>query len=88
MEESAPLHGDDCQKAVTAVYRYLDGYMEATETVAITRHLHRCRGCADVVEFERLFLTRVRQACRCDEVPADLMEKLQALLRRNAGESA
>ena len=76
-------HGPgDCEKAVHAVYEYLDGEMEATERVLVTEHLRRCRGCADAVEFERVFLTKIRKACP-EEPPPTLIEKVRALLHES-----
>lgn len=71
---------DDCDKAVRAVYRYLDQQVDMTEEVGITEHLRRCRGCSDAVEFERSFLLRIRSACP-EEPPAHLLENVRRLLR-------
>ena len=74
-------HKGDCEQAIRAVYEYLDNEIEVTEQVTITQHLRRCRGCADAVEFERLFLARIRQACP-ESPPPQLIEKVRALLRQ------
>ena len=74
---------DDCQEAVHAVYRYLDGEIEQAEEVRITQHLRRCRGCSDAVEFERTFLVRIRTACP-EEPPPALVERIKELLQRAA----
>jgi len=74
-------HHDECQEAVHAVYRYLDGEVEHTEELRITQHLRRCRGCSDAIDFERTFLLRIRTACP-EEPPPALIERIKELLRR------
>ena len=76
-------HTDACQEAVHAVYSYIDGQVEQTEEIRITRHLADCRGCADAIEFERTFLLRIRTACP-EEPPPELVERIRGLLRRAA----
>jgi anti-sigma factor (TIGR02949 family) len=74
---------DDCKKAARAVYDYLDGQMGWWRAVGVRRHLHRCRGCADAVEFERAFLLRIRTACpeqSCPELEAKVRELLRHLV--------
>ena len=71
---------DDCQKAVRVVYQYLDGEL-GSERVDVEAHLRRCRGCSSAVEFERVFLLRVRAACPERHTPDGLLDKIRELLR-------
>jgi anti-sigma factor (TIGR02949 family) len=77
--------GDDCDKAVHALYNYLDGEMGLRQKRHLMGHLRRCRGCSDAADFERTLLSRIRQACP-QEPPPELVERLRRLLQQAGDE--
>jgi mycothiol system anti-sigma-R factor len=69
---------DDCQKVLEQVELYLDGELEAAVRLEIHHHLEKCGPCLGHSEFQRRLKELLRATCGCDEVPADLLERIRA----------
>jgi mycothiol system anti-sigma-R factor len=69
----------ECRRILEQVELYLDGELEAVARVEIERHLHACSPCMDHSEFQRHLRALLRSTCGCDEVPQQLLERIQAM---------
>jgi mycothiol system anti-sigma-R factor len=65
----------DCSSVVKELYTFLDGELTETRRVLITRHLHRCVDCHEVVDFHAELKMVISQKCR-DRVPEHLRERI------------
>lgn len=59
---------------------YLDGELVGFERVEIERHLGECSPCSGHSEFQRRLKEMLRAKCGCDEVPAELLERVRSTL--------
>jgi len=77
----------NCDKVVDEVYMFLDGELTGVRRSKIEWHLRKCPPCADSFHFEERLLLLVKRSCRDDdEVPAELFNRLQALIQRETTE--
>lgn len=75
---------DDCQKVLEQVELYLDGELDGSLRAEIDRHLELCGPCMDHSEFQRHLKELLRAKCGCDQVPADLFERIRTALTEPA----
>lgn len=68
-----------CSDAVRQLWEYLDGTVEGAELERLEEHLARCRRCCAELEFAEELRGFLRQSAE-DEVPPDVMERLNATL--------
>jgi mycothiol system anti-sigma-R factor len=69
-----------CQEAINQLWEYLDGTLDEEDRQAIDEHLSRCRRCCGDLEFAEE-LRRFLAASGREEVPADVIKRLNATLR-------
>ena len=70
-----------CADAVRQLWEYLDGTIGASDRAAIEAHLALCRRCCGELEFaEELRGLLARSGS--DEIPGDVMSRLNETLRR------
>jgi len=69
---------DDCRKVLEQVELYLDGELDAAVRLEIHHHLEKCGPCMDHSEFQRRLKELLRAKCGCDQVPADLLERIRS----------
>ena len=69
---------DDCRKILEQVELYLDGELDPALRDQIHAHLEACGPCMDHSDFQRHLKELLRSRCGCDEVPADLLERIRA----------
>jgi mycothiol system anti-sigma-R factor len=70
----------DCEHALRQIELYLDGELVGLERVEIEHHLGECTPCSGHSEFQRKLKEMLRDKCGCDEVPAELVERIRVLL--------
>jgi mycothiol system anti-sigma-R factor len=68
-----------CKEAVRQLWEYLDGTVAGSQLEALEEHLDRCRRCCAELEFAEE-LRRFLRESGDEEVPADVMERLNATL--------
>ncbi len=77
----------NCDKVVNEVYTFLDGELTGVRRSMIEYHLRKCSPCTDSFHFEERLLLLVKRSCSDgEEVPAELFDRLQALIRQEATE--
>ena len=77
----------NCDKAVDEVYSFLDGELTGVRRSKIEWHLRKCDPCSDAFQFEERLLLLVKRSCSDDEeVPAELFDRLKALIHQEATE--
>lgn len=73
----------NCTETIEHLYSYLDGETSRLQRWRMKRHLRRCPPCEDGFVFEERLKVRVREGCR-EEIPRELVERLQTFLRGHA----
>jgi mycothiol system anti-sigma-R factor len=71
----------DCRQVLTQIELYLDGELDASLHAEVHEHLGTCGNCTDRWEFQRRLKDMLRAKCGCDEVPADLLHRVHAMLQ-------
>lgn len=68
----------DCNDTLRELEAFLDSELSEETHVAIRAHLEGCPDCHQAFDFHAELKIVVAQKCRTDEMPAGLLEKLQA----------
>jgi len=74
-----------CNDAVRQLWEYLDGTVEGADLESLEEHLSRCRRCCAELEFAEE-LRGFLHAAADDEVPEDVMTRLNATLKELGGQ--
>jgi len=69
-----------CQEAVRHLYPFLDRALGAKKSLAVRRHLARCRGCCTKFEFERALKALLQEKAGKSAVPPSLRQRVASLL--------
>ena len=80
------MSGHECDDALTNLYQYLDGEIEASTSEVIRAHLEDCSGCLKSFDFEARLQIVVRERL-AEEVPAEFLERLRDAIAREAASS-
>ncbi len=72
-----------CDHAIEYVYHYLDQELTWGRRTRIRWHLRRCHECCNAFEFETKLKMLIRDRGK-DEPPAELFDRLRALIREEA----
>jgi mycothiol system anti-sigma-R factor len=75
----------DCEHALRQIELYLDGELVGFERVEVERHLGECSPCSGHSEFQRRLKELLRDKCGCDEVPAQLVERIRLIVDQSHG---
>lgn len=70
----------ECEHVLRQIELYLDGELVGLDRVEIERHLGECSPCHGHSEFQRRLKELLRDKCGCNEVPAELTERIRVLL--------
>ena len=76
------MSGTDCERVLKQIELYLDGELVGVERVEIERHLGECSPCSGHSEFQRRLKEMLRAKCGCNDVPAELLERVRAMVSR------
>ena len=71
----------NCQQVLQRLWQYLDGELGKADSGQIARHLEECRRCFSRTQFERHLRAMVCRSCESEEVPQDLKERVDKLIR-------
>jgi anti-sigma factor (TIGR02949 family) len=83
---AAQMSEQDCDDAISQLYLYLDGELDADVIARIEEHLQRCSPCLEAYDFEAE-LRRVISAKCNEDVPGETRSRILGLLDRlDAGE--
>lgn len=69
-----------CEESLQKLW-YLGRELDDTSASELARHLAECRRCFSLAEFERRLREVIRRSCHCEEVPPNLRECLNEILR-------
>jgi mycothiol system anti-sigma-R factor len=72
----------ECTEVLRRLELYLDGELEDVLCVEIEEHLVSCDPCTHHSDFQRRLKEILRAKCGCDEVPANVLERLRVVLER------
>jgi mycothiol system anti-sigma-R factor len=70
----------ECERVLRQIELFLDGELVGIERVEIERHLGTCSPCHGHSEFQRRLKELLRAKCGCNEMPAELLERIRTLV--------
>ena len=76
-----PDCGPECQETLRELERFLDGELEPGMRAMVDKHLSGCDPCTQRTEFRIHLKAMISSSCRRDEVPAELLARVQSLLQ-------
>lgn len=71
----------ECEEAITQLYAYLDGELEADVIVRVETHLRRCSPCLEAYDFESELRKVIAAKCQ-DQLPQDAKQRILEVLDR------
>jgi mycothiol system anti-sigma-R factor len=71
----------DCNETIRELDAFLDGELSDRTRAAIHEHLGGCTDCLQAFEFHVELQQAIRRKCTNDEMPAGLMERIEACLQ-------
>jgi anti-sigma factor (TIGR02949 family) len=74
-------HDLDCDDAISQLYSYLDGELDAGVVAELEAHLQRCSPCLEAYDFEAELRKVIVARCQ-EDVPGDLRNRILAVLDR------
>ncbi len=74
------MSSTECEHVLRQIELYLDGELVGVERVEIERHLGACSPCHGHSEFQRRLKELLRAKCGCNEMPAELLERIRTLV--------
>lgn len=69
-----------CEEALSRVYEYLDGELDAGQHDAVRRHIQKCLRCYPHFDFERIFLDYVHELGAVEESRPGLEDRIREML--------
>jgi anti-sigma factor (TIGR02949 family) len=75
-KEEAGCSGDECAKALSRLYEFLDSELEAADADEIREHLAACEPCMDAFDAEAAMKKLIRSRCGGDAAPEQLRAKV------------
>jgi mycothiol system anti-sigma-R factor len=72
-----------CRETLREIARYVDGECLQELRVQVEDHLEDCSDCHDHVEFRRHLKQLVAKKCGGEQLPGDLVDRLQRALRES-----
>lgn len=80
--DSAGSEMISCEEAISVLYEYLDGELDAAPSERVRAHFDACARCYPHLRMEESFRSAVRRASGTKSVPPGLRERLLDLLPR------
>ncbi|MGH2740537.1 MAG: zf-HC2 domain-containing protein [Actinomycetota bacterium] len=74
------MSGIDCERALRALERYLDGEAPATEAALVAEHLADCVPCAGRQDFLQNLRRVIREKCGTADLPPELESRIRGVL--------
>ncbi len=72
----------NCRDVHRYVHAFIDGELEAQQTLEVDRHLEACADCAHAVEFERWFKGELRRSVGSVLAPPALADRVRGAMAR------
>ena len=69
----------DCGAVVEELYTFLDGELTESRRVQISRHMHGCVDCHEVIEFHAELKLAIAEKCR-EQVPEEMRMRIAQTL--------
>lgn len=70
----------NCRETLRDLYPFIDGELPDDVLAHMRSHLEACTDCLEAFEFEAELKAAIRRKCSNDELPAGLVERLEACL--------
>ncbi len=67
----------DCEQTLRELQTYLDRELSDEVLLSVNAHLHQCTDCLQAFDFHAELRLVVRQKCSADELPADLVARIE-----------
>lgn len=77
--EAGECAGDECAKALSRLYEFLDSELEAADADDIRRHLAACEPCMDAFDAEEAMKKLIKRGCAGEVAPEQLRAKVLAM---------
>ena len=74
-----------CEEALEALFEYLDGELDPSDTARIEEHLEICKACYPRAQFERSFLEALDRAKQSQAAPEAVQARLLEALNQESG---
>jgi anti-sigma factor (TIGR02949 family) len=71
----------DCDDAITQLYGYLDGELDAELVARVEAHLERCSPCLEAFDFEAELRRVISSRCS-EDVPGEVRLRILSVLDR------
>ncbi|SDR86268.1 mycothiol system anti-sigma-R factor [Microlunatus soli] len=71
--------GDDCEKALSRLYEFLDSELDASDADEIRHHLAACEPCLDAFDAEEAMKKLIKRGCGDEPAPEQLRAKVMAV---------
>jgi len=71
---------DDCDDALSELDVFLDGELSEAARKSVDAHLGSCSDCLGAFDFHAELRTVIAAKCRTDEIPADLIARIERCL--------
>jgi mycothiol system anti-sigma-R factor len=68
----------DCNETLHELFTFLDGELPDGARHEVVVHLETCPDCLQAFDFHAELKTTIARKCRTDEMPAGLLDKIQA----------
>lgn len=75
-----------CQQVTDLIVDYVTGELDATTRSVLDKHLHNCRDCVAFLNTYQETI-RVTRAVRYEDVPAELLDRVQQFLNSKLKET-
>jgi anti-sigma factor (TIGR02949 family) len=79
-------HELDCDDAISQLYTYLDGELDAETAAHLEAHLRQCSPCLEAYDFEAELRKVIAARCR-EDMPGEIRSRLLSVIDRLAAES-
>lgn len=74
----------DCNDTIRELEAFLDGELAHDTRESIHAHLNGCLDCLQAFDFHAELRTVISKKCRTDEMPAGLMDRIEACFGEDA----
>ena len=81
IEDAGTMTDHECDEAISELYRFLDGELDAESIAHVENHLRKCSPCLEAYDFEAE-LRQMIAAKSAQEMPAELRRQIIDVLDR------
>ena len=79
--ETGGMTEHECDEAISELYRYLDGELDADKVAHIEHHLRECSPCLEAYDFEAELRKMIAEKS-AEQMPAELRRQIIDVLDR------